>query len=123
MTAYKHVHQYERIDDFWCCVRPNCSHYIPRNVRGGSAEGRRSICPECGEAYDLTIPLMRKDRPICYSCATSHRKADLQASLTPGVNVDELEAALNEGPEAVSRLIARLGLDKEDTESDINPKP
>jgi hypothetical protein len=69
MASKKHTHKYERIDGVWCCALPDCSHFMPSNVRGGDVSGKRSVCWECKNEFILTIPLMKKAQPLCLICA------------------------------------------------------
>lgn len=68
MATLKHTHRYEKIDGTWYCGHPHCSHYVPRNIRGGDVKGRASMCWECGREFILIEALMQRNKPLCKEC-------------------------------------------------------
>lgn len=70
----KHTHRYQRVDGVWYCGDPNCLHYMPKNIRNGSVDGRLSVCWNCGKEFVLDSELMQKDEPVCFDCHTGFGK-------------------------------------------------
>lgn len=76
----KHVHQYYKTYPYgpgvgalkgrhqWECAIPDCTHYIPKNVNGGSAVGRTSVCNNCSVHFILDDDNTKEDRPRCDEC-------------------------------------------------------
>lgn len=67
--AQKHTHKYER-NEFgqWECALPDCTHYLPKNLKKGSPEGKYCLCWKCGKQFILDLVSMAHARPHCQEC-------------------------------------------------------
>lgn len=67
--AQKHTHKYERNDyGQWECSLPDCTHYLPKNIKRGSPEGKYCLCWKCGKQFILDAAAMERARPHCQEC-------------------------------------------------------
>ena len=72
MPSKNHIHKYHRrrlgtSNKVWACALPDCSHYIPKHMES-MAEGKQSVCNQCGEEFVLNIEAMESDKPRCENC-------------------------------------------------------
>ena len=94
----KHTHRYESIDGVWYCAKPDCNHYMPKNIRNGSVEGKMSECWNCHRDFRLTGGLMKKDKPICMTCVNledaPEKERELRAKFNTNLSLDEMNAII-----------------------------
>lgn len=68
----KHTHKYFRMDmnydRVWACALPDCTHYMPKHMEQ-LVSGKKSICWECGNEFNLNPINMVKDKPVCEDCS------------------------------------------------------
>lgn len=65
----KHTHQYyRRHNGIWhCSGYEECTHYVPKNMP--EPTGRKSLCWNCQQPFQLTPVNMEKDKPMCDACS------------------------------------------------------
>lgn len=65
--AKRHTHKYHKIAGVWHCARPDCTHFMPKNVEG-NMEGKMSICWSCHNDFTLDAISLDMDKPTCAAC-------------------------------------------------------
>ncbi len=72
MATKNHIHKYHRrkfgaTGFVWACAFSDCTHYIPKHS-ASLAEGRQSICNQCGGEFVLTAESLLDEKPRCEDC-------------------------------------------------------
>lgn len=67
----RHRHKYHYVvfgaTHVWACALPDCSHYMPKHMEA-MAEGKASICWQCGGEMILDKTNMKEVQPRCENC-------------------------------------------------------